>query len=305
VKGARPIALFTDLHLADDGDVGKLFDFAGGIRTVSTLAEVPLLAGSTLRVGGDMVIGDRLVSCVGAIGTISSGGTILARRNIVPGDIVLATEGAGGGTISTSAIYSGNFEVLLETMNIDFLKACDALNRAGLFKKVHSLTDWTNGGLRGDVREICKVAQVGITLYKERIEALMNRKVLELLKSLSIDYLGVSMDSLLIFCPQSAVEAVIKAIKDVGVLIDVIGEVVETPKQGILLENGKPVDMTLRYRESAYTRVKQVVGETAPPDKEVLMEKVEKAAVSAIEKSEQLIQFVLKERSADESTQNS
>jgi len=305
VKGARPIALFTDLHLADDGDVGKLFDFAGGIRTVSTLAEVPLLAGSTLRVGGDMVIGDRLVSCVGAIGVIPSGETVLARRNIVPGDIVLATEGAGGGTISTSAIYSGNFEVLLETMNIDFLKACNALNRAGLFNEVHTLTDWTNGGLRGDVREICKVAQVGIKLYKERIEALMNPKVLELLQSLSIDYLGVSMDSLLIFCPQSAVEVVIKTIKTVGVPIDIIGEVIETPKQGILLEHGKPIDMTLQYRESAYTRVKQVVGETAPLDKEDLMEKVEKAAVSAIKKSEQLIQFILTEQGTDESPQSS
>ena len=191
------------------------------------------------------------------------------------------------------------------TMNIDFLKACDALNREGLFKKVHALTDWTNGGLRGDVREICNVAQVGITLYKERIEALMNRKVLELLQSLSIDYLGVSMDSLLIFCPRNVVEEVINAIKNVGVLIDEIGKVIETPKQGILLENGKPVDMSLRYRESAYTRVKQVVGDTAPPDKDVLMEKVEKAAVSAIEKSEELIQFILKERSEAESSQSS
>jgi hypothetical protein len=35
------------------------------------------------------------------------------------------------------------------------------------------------------------------------------------------------------------------------------------------------------------------------------MEKVEKAAVSAIEKSEQLIQFILKEQSTDESPQSS
>lgn len=303
VKGAKPVALFTDLHLADDGDVGKLFDFAGGIRTVSKLAGVPLVTGSTLRVGGDMVIGDRLVSCVGAVGVISSGGRILARRCIVPGDKVLMTEGAGGGTITTTAIYSGNFETILETLNVNFLRACDALYHAKLFDKIHALTDWTNGGLRGDVREICRVANVGIRLKKERIEALLNTNVLELLNLLFIDYLGVSMDSLLIFCPQSTAEDVIKAVGDVGVAIDVIGEVIETPKRGILLDNGKEVDMTLRYRESAYTRIKQFVGDTAPPDKDAIMAQTERAAALAIEKSEKLVQFILQEPKAGEHAQ--
>lgn len=303
VKGAKPVALFTDLHLADDGDVGKLFDFAGGIRTVSKLAGVPLVTGSTLRVGGDMVIGDRLVSCVGAVGIISSEGRILARRCIVPGDVVLMTEGAGGGTITTTAIYSGNFETILETLNMNFLRACDALYQARLFEKIHALTDWTNGGLRGDIREICRVAKVGIRLKKERIEALLNKKVLELLESLFIDYLGVSMDSLLIFCPQSIAEDVINIIGDVGVAVDVIGEVIETPKRGVLLDSGKEVDMTLRYRESAYTRIKQLVGDISPPDKDVLMAQTKRAADLAIEKSEKLVQFILQEQKADELAQ--
>ena len=66
--GADPIAMLSDLHLADDGDVGKLFDFTAGVCAVSELVDVPLVAGSTLRVGGDMVLGDRLVSAVGAVG---------------------------------------------------------------------------------------------------------------------------------------------------------------------------------------------------------------------------------------------
>ena len=68
VMGAEPIAMLSDLHLADDGDVGKLFDFTAGVCAVSELVDVPLVAGSTLRVGGDMVLGDRLVSAVGAVG---------------------------------------------------------------------------------------------------------------------------------------------------------------------------------------------------------------------------------------------
>ncbi|MCP8309568.1 MAG: hypothetical protein H3Z53_05670, partial [archaeon] len=31
VKGAKPVGMFIDLHLADDGDVGKLFDFEAGV----------------------------------------------------------------------------------------------------------------------------------------------------------------------------------------------------------------------------------------------------------------------------------
>ena len=34
VKGGKPKALMIDVHLADDGDVGKLFDFVAGCATV-------------------------------------------------------------------------------------------------------------------------------------------------------------------------------------------------------------------------------------------------------------------------------
>ena len=99
VMGAEPVAVISDLHLSDDGDVGKLFDFTAGVCAVSELLNVPLVAGSTLRVGGDMVLGDRLVSAVGAIGI--SGYPPTARKRAEVGDIILMTEGSGGGTITT------------------------------------------------------------------------------------------------------------------------------------------------------------------------------------------------------------
>ena len=97
VMGSEPVAIICDLHLADDGDVGKLFDFTAGVATVSELIDVPIVAGSTLRVGGDMVLGDRLVSAVGAIGVSQHAPT--ARKRAEAGDIILLTEGSGGGTI--------------------------------------------------------------------------------------------------------------------------------------------------------------------------------------------------------------
>ena len=68
VMGAKPVALFSDIHIADDGDVAKIYDYTAGIGTVSELINVPLVTGSTLRIGGDMVIGDRMTGCVGAVG---------------------------------------------------------------------------------------------------------------------------------------------------------------------------------------------------------------------------------------------
>ncbi|MEM2914929.1 MAG: AIR synthase related protein, partial [Candidatus Bathyarchaeia archaeon] len=127
VKGAKPIALFDDVHLADDGDVGKLFDFVAGINTVASLMRIPIIAGSTLRIGGDMVIGERMVSCVGAVGILASNRNLTARRNIRPNDVILMTEGAGGGTIATAAIYSGSFEAIIETLNVKFLNVCKYL----------------------------------------------------------------------------------------------------------------------------------------------------------------------------------
>ena len=68
VMGADPVAILSDVHLADDGDVAKIFDFTAGVAAVSELVDVPIVAGSTLRVGGDMVLGDRFVSAVGSVG---------------------------------------------------------------------------------------------------------------------------------------------------------------------------------------------------------------------------------------------
>lgn len=72
VMGARPIALLSDIHVADDGDVAKIFDHIAGITTVSELTGIPLVTGSTLRIGGDMVIGERMTGGVGAVGIAES-----------------------------------------------------------------------------------------------------------------------------------------------------------------------------------------------------------------------------------------
>ncbi|MGF7117283.1 AIR synthase-related protein [Methanobacterium oryzae] len=289
VMGADPVAVISDLHLADDGDVGKLFDFTAGICAVSELVNVPLVAGSTLRVGGDMVLGDRLVSAVGAIGISEYPPT--ARKRAEVGDVILLTEGSGGGTITTTAIYHGLFDVVRETMDISFIKASEAIFNAGLLPEVHAMTDVTNGGLRGDAHEISNTTGLGLTFFNDKIREMINPKVLEMLENLGIDPLGVSVDSLMIIAPKDVAEKVKKAVGDAGVAISEIGYVDDTGKAK-LVKNNDVEELKPLFREAAYTKIKMVVGDTTPDDFELMKEKVEKAALDAIKKKDNVVKAI-------------
>jgi hydrogenase expression/formation protein len=288
--GARPLAMLSDIHIADDGDVAKIFDHIAGITTVSELTGIPLITGSTLRIGGDMVIGDRMTGGVGAVGVTSS---LTSRNKTQAGDLILMTEGAGGGTVSTTALYYGMHDVVEETINIRFLEACEALLQSGLYKKVHSMTDVTNGGIRGDAREISKTAGVKLIFEEERIRALVNSKVLSMLESLKIDYLGVSLDALLVIMPPEYADAVLDTVRAIGVEISVIGRVEEGSGAEILI-NGECRDFAPRFRESAYTPVKKVHGEENPRNFEEMREAIDKAACEAIEKKQKVLEKIKK-----------
>lgn len=289
VMGADPVAMLSDLHLADDGDVGKLFDFTAGVCAVSELVDVPLVAGSTLRVGGDMVLGDRLVSAVGAVGVSKYPPT--ARKRAESGDVILLTEGSGGGTISTTALYHGLFDVVWETMDISFIKSSEAIFQAGLLPEVHAMTDVTNGGLRGDAHEISKTTGLGLTFYDDKIRGMVNPKVLEMLENLDIDPLGVSVDSLMIIAPEDVASKVKKAVSGVGVAIDEIGYVDESGKSK-LVKDGVEEELKPLFREAAYTKIKKIVGDIEPEDFEIMKEKVEKAALDAIDKKDRVVDMV-------------
>lgn len=289
VMGADPVAVISDLHLADDGDVGKLFDFTAGVCAVSELLNVPLVAGSTLRVGGDMVLGDRLVSAVGAIGISEYPPT--ARKRAEAGDVILMTEGSGGGTITTTAIYHGMFDVVNETMDINFIKASEAIFKAGLLPEVHAMTDVTNGGLRGDANEISRTTSLGLTFFNDKIMELINPKVLEMLEKLEIDPLGVSIDSLMVIAPPKVAEQLKKVVSNADVRIDEIGYI---NNSGVakLIKKDEEEELKPLFRESAYTKIKKIVGDTTPDDFEVMKEKVEKAALNAINKKDKIVQTI-------------
>ncbi len=286
VMGARPVAMLSDIHVADDGDVAKIFDHIAGITTVSELTGVPLITGSTLRIGGDMVIGERMTGGVGAVGIANR---LTARIQARPGDVIIMTEGAGGGTVSTTALYYGMHHIVDETINLKFIDACEALFMEGLIGKIHAMTDVTNGGVRGDAREIARTARVKLVFEEEKLRALVNEKVLAMLDELEIDYLGVSLDALLIITPPDNAGEILECVRKKGVAVDVVGRV-EDGEGAELIVNGEICDFTPRFRESAYTPIKKLVGEKTPRNLEAMKKAVDKAAKKAVEKKRKVIE---------------
>ncbi|MDD5420410.1 MAG: AIR synthase-related protein, partial [Methanomicrobiaceae archaeon] len=256
VMGARPVSLLSDIHVADDGDVAKIFDYTAGVSAVGEAMGVPLVTGSTLRIGGDMVLGSRMTGCVGAVGVAEH---LTARKEIRPGDVLLMTEGAGGGTIATAAIYSGFPEVVEHTINLHFLDACEALLASDVLNEIHAMTDVTNGGLRGDVYEMAETANCRIAVVEDDLRTLVQPDVLAMLDALRIDYLGVSLDALLIVAPEDAAPAICRVVESAGVAIKEIGYAEEGPPDSVLVVKGEEQPFVPRFRESAYTPVKKVV----------------------------------------------
>jgi hydrogenase expression/formation protein len=288
VMGARPVAMLSDIHVADDGDVGKVFDHIAGITAVADLSNIPLITGSTLRIGGDMVIGERMTGGVGAVGVSTD---LTSREQTQVGDVILMTEGAGGGTISTTALYYEMHEIVDETINIKFLEACEKLLDSGLVKHIHAMTDVTNGGIRGDAKEISRTAGVKLIFEEKEMRKLVNPKVLDMLESLEIDYLGVSLDALLIIAPEEYAEDIMKTIRSADVDISVIGKVVEGTGAEVIID-GEARDFTPRFRESAYTPIKKMIGDENPRDFDEMKKAIDTAALNAIEKKRRVVEMV-------------
>jgi hydrogenase expression/formation protein len=150
------------------------------------------------------------------------------------------------------------------------------------------MTDVTNGGIRGDAKEISYTAGVKLTFEEEKMRHLVNPRVLEMLDCLEIDYLGVSIDALLIIAPPEMADPIARTIRGAGVAIDQIG-IVEEGQGAMLQMDGKVSDFSPRFREAAYTPIKKAVGQDAMRDVVEMKAKVDLAALNAVEKKRKFI----------------
>ncbi|MFX0114605.1 MAG: AIR synthase-related protein [Candidatus Hodarchaeota archaeon] len=269
VKGATPAALLVDIHLGDDADVAKLLDFMGGCQTVAELSQVPIIAGSTLRIGGDMVLGDRMTGGTAAVGV--SANPLFTRRGVQAGDKIFMTTGSGGGTICATAIFAGYEGVVEETLNTDFIDASRLIMSEDVRRYIHAATDVTNGGVRGDAAEISRVTNLGLIFKRSAIKGVINPRVHKMLEKLQIDPLGVSIDSLMIFSDEKGSEKIIQKFRENRMVLEV-GKAVSSPIGVFELKEGSLMPLERQFRETAYTPLKKAIG-TKKPRNEGEMEK--------------------------------
>jgi hydrogenase expression/formation protein len=160
--------------------------------------------------------------------------------------------------------------------------------KSPVFTKIHAMTDVTNGGLRGDISEMAETAQCRIVIDDTNVAGLVEPHVREMLEQLRIDYLGVSLDALLIVAPPETAGEICSIVRSAGVRIEQVGQVEKGKPEAVLLSHGREQDFTPRFRESAYTPVKKVV-DTKMRDFEEMKEGVLRASDAAIRKKERVL----------------
>jgi hydrogenase expression/formation protein len=109
-----------------------------------------------------------------------------------------------------------------------------------------------------------------------------------MLEKLEIDYLGVSLDALLVVAPEQAADEICSTVKSAGVVMKKIGHVESGKPESVLVIDGKEHDFSPRFRESAYTPVKKVA-DTEARDFDEMKEGVMRASEAAIEKKNRVL----------------
>lgn len=290
VKGASPAALLVDIHLGDDADVAKLLDFMGGCQAVAELSKVPIVAGSTLRIGGDMVLGDRITGGVAAVGLSSR--PLFARKAVQEGDRIFMTTGNGGGTICTTAIFAGYEDVVEETLNTDFIQASQLIISEGLRDYIHAATDITNGGVRGDAAEISRATKLGLVFNREAVLAVINPKVRKMLEELQIDLLGVSIDSLMLFSDEKESEKVIQRFQENNISLYEVGKVISSPTGVFEVKEGSLLPLERQFREAAYTPLKKAIGTKKPRNETEMQRKLVESQKAVKKKINNVISLI-------------
>jgi hydrogenase expression/formation protein len=178
-----------------------------------------------------------------------------------------------------------------ETLNLKFLAASRIILEGEWLDLIHCMADVTNGGLRADLHEIGKEAGCGALVHEDDISSLVNDEVMILLEENGIDYLGVSLDSLLIFCDEDASAGILGDLEGAGIRSRVIGHTTEDSSIRIQRSDGLS-EFLPRFRESAYTKVKSVVDSELPVDISEMEARLRRATDEALRRKQEAVGLV-------------
>jgi hydrogenase expression/formation protein len=134
-----------------------------------------------------------------------------------------------------------------------------------------------------------------VVIEEENLRRLVDPEVLSLLDLFGIDFLGVSIDALLVVAPPEAAPGVLRVVRECGVAMEAVGTVEKGSPESLLRVDGALRDFSPRFRESAYTPVKMVV-DLRVKDFEAMKRGVDRAAEAALEKKRRVLERLGAER---------
>lgn len=128
-----------------------------------------------------------------------------------------------------------------------------------LMRKVHSMTDVTNGGIRGDAFQMAGSSGVRIILDQDAFREVIDPEVLAMLDKIDIDPLGVSIDAILLSVNPRTVRPLIGFFEGLGVKARKVGSVEEGQGVALRTGDGSIGELRPRFREAPYTPIKKLV----------------------------------------------
>ncbi|MFW9988444.1 MAG: hypothetical protein ACFFC3_07300, partial [Candidatus Odinarchaeota archaeon] len=114
-------------------------------------------------------------------------------------------------------------------------------------------------------------------------------------EKVGVDYLGVSLDALLIYCSETVSKKIISDLKRINIKCAEIGYVDDSKQVFLTYVDKNKKEILPKFRESAYTKIKKEVGEDSPESLEIMERDVEKAALEALKKRKKIIKFIRKQ----------
>jgi hydrogenase expression/formation protein len=142
------------------------------------------------------------------------------------------------------------------------------------------------------VFEIAETADSTVVVDDAPLRGLIAPKVLALLDKLGIDYLGVSLDALLVIAPPEYADEIIRVVATAGVRMERIGCVREGPGVSRLVKNGVEGPFQPKFREAPYTPLKKVVDRPGR-DFDEMKRGIDRAADAALAKKQRMLKKLL------------
>jgi hydrogenase expression/formation protein HypE len=233
--GARPLYLSCGMVLEEGLEVETLRKICASMREMADAAGVAIVTGDTKVV--ERGAADKLFINTSGVGVIPKGVNISATRAEV-GDKIIVNGYLGD---HGCAILLARNDLALET---DIETDCQSLHtlvRAMLeaCPDIHCLRDATRGGVATVLNEFAESSNVGITIEETALP--LRENVKGACEILGLDPLYLANEGkLLAIVPPRFADKVLEAMRahPAGLEAAIIGEVVETPKQIVMLNTG-------------------------------------------------------------------